>query len=321
MKKLFVLSVAAAWLLQSCGSGNNNSPLTDTQWKLIRIDNRDVPAELAMSVNFLKDGTCTAYGACNSGTGKYKITDKRVNIMDMTRTTMACEGIQWESEFYMLLGGKNDFKLDTIAKTLVIDNPKSSLHFVQAGSEADKKHAAAQASAQAFWGLFSQPPAGTPIHIPASKDGEDVENPAYAFYGKAVPNEHWAAFFAPEEAELFKNGGGAYALFHFRFINLYVLRVPGKYITNSIALYKKQSDGKLKRIETLAWSWGDEGVFNSQDAWFQDLNNDGLFDILLRENSFEGKKQTFDKISALRQDDSGNFIPDDSIVPKAEDGK
>ena len=79
-------------------------------------------------------------------------------------------------------------------------------------------------------------------------------------------------------SEIWNNTGGD-VLAVGKLGDFYLCRVPGRYVSSDIALFRLEK-GVLKRKETIAWAWCDEGWCNQQDAWLKDVNKDSRTDIV-----------------------------------------
>src|SRR5690606_26095592 len=87
----------------------------------------------------------------------------------------------------------------------------------------------------------------------------------------------------------------------------YVCRVPGRYVSSDIALFRLEN-GAMKRSETIAWAWCDEGWCNQQDAWLQDVNKDGKTDIIQHYTLTDDKgKVREERMTLLLQSEGGTF--------------
>ena len=114
--------------------------------------------------------------------------------------------------------------------------------------------------------------------------------------------------FDEQTADFYRNSGQkVFAIGRFK--DLYLARVPGKYDVTDVALFSKTSDNKLTLVNTLAWSWSDEGVINQQDGWVRDLNGDGKFDYVTRAITIDeaGKPSDEDFKTYLQMSD-GSFV-------------
>ena len=93
-----------------------------------------------------------------------------------------------------------------------------------------------------------------------------------------------------------------------QFGDYYVCRVPGRYVSSDIALFRLEK-GLMRRSETIAWAWCDEGWCNQQDAWLQDVNKDGRTDIVQHYTLTDDKgKIKEERMTLLLQDQNGSFM-------------
>jgi len=112
--------------------------------------------------------------------------------------------------------------------------------------------------------------------------------PDYAgFQGVPLPVSSYS-FFAPSY-EVLKDSnlpGEVFATYHFsqgtRW-RCFLLRVPGMYAVEAIDIWIfDTSENKWQKPMKIAEWWGDAGYSIDVQAWIEDLNKDGWFDIVVR---------------------------------------
>lgn len=91
---------------QASADTKPDAPLTNTLWKLVRIEGK-VPA--------LKDGeirlqfpldthNIRGYGGCNDYSGLYDLEDTSLRLHDIISTERACENLKIEQQYFRFLG-------------------------------------------------------------------------------------------------------------------------------------------------------------------------------------------------------------------------
>ena len=119
-------------------------------------------------------------------------------------------------------------------------------------------------------------------------------------------------YFDAQSAEIWNNAGGD-VLAVGKFDNFYICRVPGRYVSSDIALFRLD-DGQLKRSETVAWAWCDEGWCNQQDAWLKDVNGDGRMDLIQHYTLTDDMgKIREERAGVMLQVEDGTFQEDPSV--------
>lgn len=127
-----------------------------------------------------------------------------------------------------------------------------------------------------FRQLFSTDFSGENLHFYSVEYPNEVKN--YPFSGNELPFDLYYLFGAELAATWSDLGYGVYAVG--RFEKNYILRIPGRYTADQLALYRWEEDGFLYFLATLSSKWCDEGWCNLQDAWLKDLNGDGRADLV-----------------------------------------
>lgn len=125
--------------------------------------------------------------------------------------------------------------------------------------------------------------------------GKVIEGDALQYLGKDLARE---------------DGQNVYATYHVENNDLYILRVPGKYVVGDLALARwNASSGKLEKIHDLAHIACDEGVCHQQDAWLTDLDDDRTLELIIHSRSTDEKGNvTAEEFNVLSQDADGNFV-------------
>lgn len=160
---------------------------------------------------------------------------------------------------------------------------------------------------------FSNKLPGGPLHLYAEEYPNEV--PDYPFGGQELPRALYP-YFGKEPAEGWSNlGWGVFAVG--RYENHFLLRIPGQYTSDQLALYEKNGDG-LRYLLSLASKWCDEGWCNRQDAWLGDLNGDRRYDVVTHYAQLDDQGGVVEEsLDVYLQDTSGSFVrsPDFPVRP------
>ncbi len=125
--------------------------------------------------------------------------------------------------------------------------------------------------------LFEPCQLDPPLHIFSAFNTQTIEN--YPFIGKPIPTE-WVDYLQVTNFTDYKySPWGVYAIC--RLDSLFVLRVPGKEGAKEIAAFRKTAN-RLAYTVLLAGHSCEEGFCTQTDSWLQDLNGDGLADVVSR---------------------------------------
>lgn len=155
-----------------------------------------------------------------------------------------------------------------------------------------------------FDSYFTQAFTGDTLHFYSAEYPNEVAT--YPFAGKELPFDLYSLF-GPELATNWSDlGYGVYAVA--RVGALYVLRIPGRYTADQLALYRWENDGMLHYLATLSSKWCDEGWCNQQDGWLIDLNGNDRLDLVTHYAQIDDKNNPFQtELSVKLQDDIGFF--------------
>jgi hypothetical protein len=141
-----------------------------------------------------------------------------------------------------------------------------------------------------------------------------VDNPGnYPYKGQLVDTSFYQ-YFDDETSNVWNStGGDVFAVG--RVGELFICRVPGRYVSSDIAIFQIKN-GRMARSETVAWAWCDEGWCNQQDAWLRDLNKDGLTDIVQHYTlTDDAGKVREERLIVLQQHPDGVFKENSELQP------
>jgi heat shock protein HslJ len=262
---------------------------------------------MTISLRFQAD-KLSGEAPCNNYFGTYAAEGVNLNISDLGATKRMCDEMDLENVY---LGVLTKAKTFTATKSrLEIFSENGQLSFVPMPEENIKKIEYENGVGR-LTSMF--PPLeveGTPHLFPILR----VDNPGdYPYKGTLIDTAFYQ-FFDAESSGIWQETGGE-VLAIGQYDDLFLCRVPGRYVSSDIALFRNV-EGRLTRSETVAWAWCDEGWCNQQDAWLTDMNGDGRLDIVQHYTLTDDKgKIREERMTALVQDDAGNFVEEKSIRP------
>lgn len=131
----------------------------------------------------------------------------------------------------------------------------------------------------------------------------------YPFLGQQMNIDFYSCF-EPATANQFEQlPWGVYILG--KLDNFFILRVPDQNASNTIQLFQKTPQG-LTRLLTLAAASCPQESINcvQQDAWLEDLNKDGLTDVVIRQIQTDNSGAiATDRFTIYRQTIEGSLTP------------
>lgn len=128
MKKSILIIILLFFIIAACNtqSESNNqevniASIQDTEWILIELNGRAIPAANSNKKPHFKlqsDSVIIGNGGCNNFRGKYSIASQNnINISTLVSTRMACMDVDYETEFLTALEQSEKFEKqgDTLA--------------------------------------------------------------------------------------------------------------------------------------------------------------------------------------------------------------
>ena len=85
------LLLVFVFLMAACGT--EESPLADTEWRLVALGNADAPAEVVggnATAEFTAAGDMKGLTACNSYSARYRARDSELRLDDLSWTEAGC---------------------------------------------------------------------------------------------------------------------------------------------------------------------------------------------------------------------------------------
>lgn len=115
------------------------------------------------------------------------------------------------------------------------------------------------------------------VHFFSPFNAKSIDN--YPYIGTPIPTELIDYLQVTNFSDYKYSPWGVYAIC--RIDSLFVLRVPGKVGAKEIAAFRKTAN-RLAYTVLLAGHTCEEGFCTQTDSWLQDLNGDGLRDVVSR---------------------------------------
>lgn len=250
--------------------------LEDSSWKLVSITSENGPVQIPDSAHLLMEfdtEKVTGNSGCNNFFGSYSTSEGNITISGLGATRMFCpEAMRLEEQFLRALEAAESYSVRR--EELLIKAGIYSLLFHRLSRAEEAAMEREQKVAQ-LDRLFASDLDQGPLHLYAVEYPNEVES--YPFEGTEIPYELYDLF-GPELATNWQDlGWGVYAIgkYHDR----YLIRIPGRYTSDQIALYELQA-GQMQYLASLASKWCETGWCNQQDGWLLDLNDDNRFDIV-----------------------------------------
>ena len=302
----FAMGVLA--LFASCNSEPVGGELANSYWTVstAKLDRQTIQFPKAADINLVfSQGKLSGKAPCNNYFGAYSTEGAAIRLSDFGVTKRTCDAMDQENAFLSLLSK---------AKTYSIKNDKLEIHCTNGQLNffrMKKEKAQALQYAQGVGRLEKLFPAldgGDALHLhPILR----VDNPGnYPYQGTQVDTNFYQ-YFSPEIREIWQGGGGE-VLAVGQFGDFFICRVPGRYVSSDIAIFRIQGS-EMQHLETIAWAWCDEGWCNQQDAWLTDQNGDGLTDVVQHYTLTDdlGKIKE-ERMTLLLQNESGELLHDPS---------
>jgi heat shock protein HslJ len=310
MKKVLLFFLPFVLLL-SCKPKPVGGVLENTNWNLVSYQSGGKIANLSSgiktTVRFAGE-KLSGNAACNSYFASFSTEGPGISISEMSATEKMCDHMEAETAYLGLLSKAQTYS--AIKGKLEIFCTNGKLVFAQM-SEKEMEAATQEEAIQKLSDMF---PAIEGDQMPHLYPILRVDNPGdYPYTGSLVDTTLYR-YFDAETADIWNNAGGEVFAVG-KIGDLYVCRVPGRYVSSDIALFRF-SNGVLTRSEIVAWAWCDEGWCNQQDAWLRDVNKDDRVDLVQHYTLKDDKgKIREERMTVMLQDESGSFREDKSLQP------
>ncbi len=312
MQKPITLSIfLILFVAISCKQKPKGGPIQNTWWQLTSYTANNktmhISPDRAITLHFDEENA-NGKAPCNSFFANYRPDDVYLKFTNLASTERYCEAQELENAFLDLLRQTTGYSADE--KELTLLSEKGALQF-RSLSKTEIQGFLTKEKQERLLALFDTIATTPPLHLYPIIEVDNANG--YPYSGQLIDTSLYAAFENTSSDVWFESGGRVYAIGKYE--DFYLCRIPGRYVSSDIALYVF-SNGELRRAETVAWAWCDEGWCNQQDAWLQDLNRDGKTDIIqhyqLRDNTGKVKEE---RMSVLVQTEEGIFEEDASFTP------
>ncbi len=273
--KNFTLCLACCFLLFSgCNPHPTGGSLDHSSWKLSLINETDtVPDSIHILLHF-EVNKISGNSGCNSFFGEYTVEGGSLHIKGLGATRKTCpENMDLEQQFLNWLDAVDKYSIRRDELKVTTEQEKV-LYFTRL-SEAETAAMEMRQDWNHLDRLFASDLPQEDLHLYAVPYPNEATD--YPYHGTEIPYDFYH-FFGTEQTENWQElGWGVYAIGKYH--DHYLLRIPGRYISDQIALYKTENYQMVYQA-SLASKWCEEGWCKQQDAWLQDLNGDNLFDIV-----------------------------------------
>lgn len=318
MNKLtFFFLLCFAIFFCACKEEPIGGDIENTYWNLTSIKQGTKVTNLSegseISAIFSK-AKVSGISTCNRYSADFSVEETALSVSSMISTERMCDAINLEQAYLNLLSKATGYSVKETG--LVVFAEGGQLDF----SPMSNKEIADINYAEGVGKLITQFPemegdAATHFY-PIVR----VDRPGnYPYKGQLIDPSLYT-YFDPEMSEIWNNTGGD-VLAVGKSGDFFVCRIPGRYVSSDIALFRLEN-GVLKRKETVAWAWCDEGWCNQQDAWLRDINKDGRMDIVQHYTLTDDKgKIREERMTTLLQNDKGEFLTADNIELDMQDFK
>ncbi len=311
----FLLLLCLVSLLAACDPKPKGGPIVDSYWQFDSYKTGNtkyiLPDTFLLRLHFSNTRELVGHGPCNTFKARYEAeeTTGSLQLSEFTATAKTCSSQKLEQQLFDMLRTANGFTIKD--NRLVLFCPKGQL-FGKPLTPVQVNELRRYIKLQQLLSMLpplTAPPG--PFYIYPTNREEDLDD--YPFKGQRVSEELYEIFDEELASSWRSYGGYVYAIGSWE--DYYLFRIPGRYISSDIALFRLEND-RMKRIETVAWMWCDQGWCNQQHAWLVDLDRDGRFDIVNRYQFTDNKGRLVeDDIRAMRQMANGLFEDDPNLLP------
>jgi len=309
MNRLLLFFSILSFLFISCEKKPTGGDLTNSYWQFatLKVGDKMVmsPEGSNITLSFTEE-ELSGMGICNRYFADIEVEGVTLFLDGIGATEMACEGLDFENIYFETLSRAHSFTATD--DELLIFSEGGMITYNKMSEEQVKADQFANGVGKLV-GQFPELNVGETPHLyPIVR----VDNPGNYPYKGSLLNNSVYQFFDDQTSEIWNNTGGD-VLAVGKFDEFYICRVPGRYVSSDIAIFKLKN-GQLHRSETVAWAWCDEGWCNQQDAWLKDIDADGRMDLIQRYSLTDDKgKVREERVTIMLQSESGTFKEDKSI--------
>lgn len=313
MKKLLLLASPLLFclLFAACKPTPKGGVIESTYWTLstAQLSRKIIAKAENSNISLIFDkNSLSGTGPCNSYFADFSTDGTSMTVSQLGATERMCDAIDQENGYLGVLAKAQSYSV--LKDRLEIYSEIGQLTFTPMAAD-DVKKLKYESGIGQLEKMFPVMEGDASPHLyPILR----VDNPGnYPFKGSLIDTTFYQ-FFDDETASIWKSAGGEVMAVG-QFGDFFICRIPGRYVSSDIALFRNDN-GKMTRVETIAWAWCDEGWCNQQDAWLQDVNKNGLTDIIQHYTLTDDKgKIREERMTVLVQDENGDFKEDKSLKP------
>jgi len=292
--------------LVACKSKPIGGQLEGTYWTLssANLDNQSVQFSKGAETSLVfSEGKLTGKAPCNSYFADYSTKAAAISLSEIGATKRFCDEMDLENAYLSLLSKAEAYSVR--GDKLEILSPIGQLTFFRMKKEKAEaaRYSQGVGKLAALFPVLEGDRAVLHLH-PILR----VDNPGnYPYQGSLIDTSLFK-YFNAEVREIWSGSGGD-VLAVGQYGGFYVCRIPGRYVSSDIAIFRIQ-EGEMKHVETVAWAWCDEGWCNQQDAWLTDTDKDGRTDVIQHYTLTDDRgKIKEERLTLLRQDENGDLLP------------
>jgi heat shock protein HslJ len=314
MKNLpfFCFAMAALAVLSACNPEPVGGELAGSYWTLssARLAKQTVKFSKAADISLaFSEGKLTGKAPCNSYFTEYNTKGAAIQLNDIGVTKRFCDEMEQENAYLSLLSKASTYSVR--GDKLEISGANGKLIFFR--MKTDKAEAARYSEGVGRLAkLFPVLEGDEALHLhPILR----VDNPGNYPYQGTIIDTSLYQYFSAAIRDIWANGGGD-VLAVGQFGGFFICRVPGRYVSSDIAIFKVNGN-EMQHMETVAWAWCDEGWCNQQDAWLTDSDLDGRTDVVQHYTLTDDRgKIKEERLTLLRQQEAGELLPDEAAKPE-----
>ncbi len=310
----FLLFIAG--IILSCKPKPSGGVIENSWWTLnsVHQGKKTPPMDSAKFSLHFEKGQLMGEGPCNSYFAKYTTEAAQLKVGEMGATLRMCDNIGQENDYLGILAKAKAYTVHKDRLEIFCENGR--LIFTPL-AESEIKAIEFKNGVGRLAALFPKLEDDALPHLyPILR----VDNPGdYPYRGSLIDTSFYKYFDAETSGVWWETGGDVMAVGQLD--ELYICRVPGRYVSSDIALYRIVNN-RMTRMETVAWAWCDEGWCNQQDAWLRDIDQDGRLDIIQHYTLTDDKgKIQEERLTVLLQNENGSFIQSKDIRPNQAEFK
>jgi heat shock protein HslJ len=298
-------------LFAACNAEPVGGELDGSYWSLssAKLSKQAINFSKSAEISLVfSEGKLTGKAPCNSYFANYSVKAATIQLSEVGVTKRFCEEMEQENVYLSLLSKAQSYSVR--GDKLEIFSANGQLSF----SRMKKEKADAARYSQGVGKLAKLFPVlegEAMLHLhPIVR----VDNPGNYPYQGTIIDTSLYKYFSAEIQEIWTSGGGE-VLAVGQYGGFYICRIPGRYVSSDIAIFKIQGD-EMQHLETVAWAWCDEGWCNQQDAWLTDTDRDGRTDVVQHYTLTDDQgKIKEERLTLLRQQENGAIIADEAAKP------